>query len=44
VVGATPVVVSGALFLPNGEPPAGGWALVAWALGTSGIADICAPS
>src|SRR5690606_3805138 len=38
------VAVSGALFLPAGEPPAGGWPLLAWAHGTTGVADICAPS
>lgn len=38
------VLVSGALFLPRGAPPAGGWPVVAWAHGTTGIADICAPS
>lgn len=42
--GASPVVVSGALFLPRGEPPSGGWPLLAWAHGTVGVADICAPS
>lgn len=36
--------VSGALFLPKGEPPAGGWPLLAWAHGTVGVADVCAPS
>lgn len=36
--------VSGTLYLPKGEPPAGGWPLVAWAHGTVGIADACAPS
>ncbi|WP_428490594.1 alpha/beta hydrolase [Rhodopila sp.] len=40
----TPVVVSGAYFAPKGTPPAGGWPLVAWAHGTTGIADVCAPS
>ncbi|MFO1024226.1 MAG: lipase family protein [Acetobacteraceae bacterium] len=44
VDGATPVVVSGALFLPHGAPPPGGWKLIAWAHGTTGLADICAPS
>lgn len=39
-----PVAVSGALYLPKGIPPAGGWPLLAWAHGTVGIADICAPS
>ncbi|KQQ26430.1 hypothetical protein ASF53_21090 [Methylobacterium sp. Leaf123] len=38
------VAVSGALFLPKGNPPEGGWPLIAWAHGTVGIADICAPS
>jgi hypothetical protein len=38
------VAVSGALFLPEGQAPAGGWPLVAWAHGTTGIADVCAPS
>lgn len=36
--------VSGALYLPHGTPPAGGWPLLAWAHGTVGIADVCAPS
>lgn len=38
------VPVSGTLYLPKGEPPAGGWPLVAWAHGTLGISDACAPS
>ena len=38
------VAVSGALFLPKGEPPKGGWPLLGWAHGTVGIADVCAPS
>jgi len=44
VDGKTPVVVSGAFFVPKGTPPAGGWPLLAWAHGTTGIADVCAPS
>ena len=36
--------VSGALFIPRGNPPAGGWPLVAWAHGTLGMADSCSPS
>ncbi|MEH3118349.1 MAG: hypothetical protein PGN25_12355 [Methylorubrum populi] len=44
VAGQGIVAVSGALFLPKGEAPKGGWPLVAWAHGTVGIADICAPS
>src|SRR4051794_39338639 len=35
---------TGALFLPKGKPPAGGWPIVAWAHGTSGIGNACAPS
>ena len=42
--GKTLVIVSGAYFVPKGAPPAGGWPLVAWAHGTTGIADVCAPS
>ncbi|MFK4870402.1 lipase family protein [Novosphingobium sp. ZW T3_23] len=40
----TPIVVSDALFLPKGKAPAGGWPVIAWAHGTVGLADICAPS
>ena len=36
--------VSGALYLPKGEAPAGGWTLIVWAHGTLGVADPCAPS
>lgn len=39
-----PATSSGAYFLPAGDPPAGGWPVVAWAHGTSGLADQCAPS
>ncbi len=38
------VPVSGTLYFPQGKPPPGGWPLVAWAHGTLGIADSCAPS
>ena len=38
------IAVSGALFLPEGTPPKGGWPLLAWTHGTVGVADICAPS
>lgn len=40
----THIAVSGALFWPKGDPPAGGWPLVAWAHGTVGAAAKCAPS
>jgi hypothetical protein len=36
--------VSGALFLPRGPAPRGGWNLVVWAHGTLGMSDVCAPS
>ena len=38
------VRVSGTLYLPKGEAPAGGWPVVAWAHGTLGVSDRCAPS
>lgn len=42
--GSGQVPVSGTLYLPQGTAPAGGWPLVAWAHGTLGVADVCAPS
>ena len=36
--------VSGAVFTPKGEPPPGGWPVVALAHGTTGIEHQCAPS
>lgn len=42
--GMSRIPVSGSLFLPSGTPPEGGWPLIAWAHGTVGIADICAPT
>lgn len=38
------IPVSGTLYLPVGKAPAKGWPLMAWAHGTLGIADACAPS
>ena len=35
---------TGAVFLPPGEPPPGGWPVVSWAHGTVGIADRCSPT
>ena len=32
------------VFTPKTEPPAGGWPIVAWAHGTVGVGDDCAPS
>lgn len=42
--GKTPIVVSGALFIPKGKAPTGGWPVASWGHGTVGVADICAPS
>lgn len=39
-----PVPVTGTLYLPRGQAPAGGWPIVAWGHGTLGVADRCAPS
>jgi pimeloyl-ACP methyl ester carboxylesterase len=39
-----PIAVSGAVAVPRGKPPKGGWPIVTWAHGTTGIADICAPT
>ena len=39
-----PALSSGAVFVPAGEPPEGGWPVVSWAHGTVGVGDQCAPS
>lgn len=39
-----PIEVTGAVIEPGGEPPPGGWPLVSYAHGTTGLADPCAPS
>jgi len=38
------VASSAVVVLPAGKPPAGGWPVIAWAHGTSGVARQCAPS
>lgn len=38
------IAVSGLVFLPNGEPPKGGWTVISYAVGTTGITAIAAPS
>ncbi|WP_454163298.1 alpha/beta hydrolase family protein [Gordonia iterans] len=35
---------TGAVFLPRGKAPAGGWPVISWAHGTVGMADECTPS
>lgn len=38
------VATSGVVLVPAGTPPSGGWPVIAWAHGTSGVARMCAPS
>lgn len=39
-----PTTVSGMVFFPKGKMPKGGWPIIVWAHGTTGVADVCAPS
>ncbi|MEE2033111.1 alpha/beta hydrolase family protein [Rhodococcus chondri] len=39
-----PVLVSGTVAIPRGDVPEGGWPVVSWAHGTTGVGDACAPS
>lgn len=43
-VAGDPIAVTGVVAVPDGEAPAGGFPVIAWAHGTTGIADVCAPS
>ncbi len=43
VTGQT-IPVTGVIIIPNGSAPAGGWPVITWAHGTTGLADTCAPS
>ena len=38
------VPVSGTVAVPRGEAPRGGWPVITWTHGTTGLAPICAPS
>jgi pimeloyl-ACP methyl ester carboxylesterase len=38
------VAVSGSVAVPRGKPPKGGWPVITWAHGTTGVADVCAPT
>lgn len=40
----TEVQATALVFTPKTAPPAKGWSIVVWAHGTTGVADICAPS
>lgn len=39
-----PAVSTAAVFTPKSPPPQGGWPVIAWAHGTVGLGDDCAPS
>jgi len=39
-----PVAISGSLSIPKGKAPRGGWPVVSFAHGTTGLADRCAPT
>ncbi|MFI0479128.1 alpha/beta hydrolase family protein [Actinomadura sp. 9N215] len=43
-VGGRRIVVTGTVAVPKGTPPRGGWPVLSWAHGTTGTADVCAPS
>ncbi|MFI5718098.1 lipase family protein [Nocardia sp. NPDC051750] len=38
------ILVSGTVAIPAGDPPEGGWPIISWAHGTTGVGDACAPS
>lgn len=39
-----PVIATAVVLIPFGKTPRGGWPVIAWAHGTSGVARNCAPS
>lgn len=39
-----PVAVTGTVSVPPGTPPEGGWPVVVWTHGTTGLAAVCGPS
>src|SRR3954452_6601726 len=43
-VAGSPVADSGMIAFPRGRAPKGGWPVLAWAHGTTGLADKCAPT
>lgn len=43
-VDGDPVVVSGTVSIPDAPAPEGGYPVISWAHGTTGVADACAPS
>lgn len=40
----SPALSTAAVFIPHGRAPEGGWPTIAWAHGTVGLGDDCAPS
>jgi len=43
-IDGTPIAVTGLILVPKGTAPTGGWPVITWAHGTTGMADVCAPS
>jgi dienelactone hydrolase len=43
-IDGSPQLVSGSVFVPKGNPPAGGWPIVAVGHGTTGVQHDCGPS
>jgi pimeloyl-ACP methyl ester carboxylesterase len=43
-LGGADIAVSGVVVAPTGAPPPGGFPVLSWAHGTTGLADSCAPS
>lgn len=39
-----PVAVTGVVSVPAGDPPEGGWPVITWTHGTTGLAAVCGPS
>ncbi|MEV0031589.1 lipase family protein [Nocardia sp. NPDC050793] len=39
-----PRLSSGAVFVPEGTPPPGGWPTISWGHGSNGLGDQCAPT
>ena len=43
-IGGADIAVSGMVVVPGSTPPVGGYPIVSWAHGTTGLGDQCAPS
>jgi pimeloyl-ACP methyl ester carboxylesterase len=43
-IAGEPIAVSGVVAVPQGDAPDGGRPILSWAHGTTGLADVCAPS